>query len=708
MRIVPALRSALATIAALLAFCAGTAFAQALPAWPPSPSVKLALNPVTNKVYSVDEGTNSVVMLDLANNTTKTIAVGARPQYIAVNPTTNRVYVNNTQDATLSVIDGATDTILATLPLGSIGPIQINPVTNIIYVVRLTGPGTDEVTYVNGDNDSYYTIATESYQPIAVAVNPVTNVIYAAHYATGDVRAISGAMTGNAHPTTVSIGVWSRPFAVAANPVTNKVYVVTEDQRGPIAVINGADNTATFPTLASGSGQGPKAIAVNTVTNKVYAAFSGEIVVLDGNTNALSYIPLGPTGGGPIEIGINHTTNKIYVATSVGGLFVIDGASNAVSSVAIPAGALAIAVNPITNKIHVQGSSLTTISGSASDPTVANPLRTTITPLANDTSGADVTFTLGASSSFAPNAPAIRKVYYQLDSTAGAWRAASGAGPYTASFTGLAAGTHTLHAFATDGQDSPLYTSSASAPLVGTMTSYTFTVGSAPPPPPPEKAASSVSLASSLNPSTSGQAVTFTAVVSGSAGVPSGSVVFRAGSTTISGCDAVSLASGRATCSTTGLAVGTHSITATYGGDTAHNGATSAVLTQTVNQPAPPPPPPPPPPPEKVASSVSLATSLNPSTSGQAVTFTAVVSGSAGVATGTVVFRAGSTVISGCSAVSLSSGRASCSTSSLAIGSHTITAAYGGDTVYNPGTSGAITQTVQKKGNNGNGKPRGG
>ena len=705
MRIVPSLRSALAAVAALLALCAATAFAQSPPpvAWPPSPSVKLALNPVTNKVYVVDEFSNSVVVIDAANNTTKTIAVGARPQYIAVNPTTNRVYVNNTQDATLSVLDGNTDTTLATLPLGSIGPIQINPVTNIIYVVRLTGPGTDEVTYVNGDNDTYYTIATESYQPIAVAVNHVTNTIYAAHYATGDVRAISGAMTGNAHPTTVSIGVWSRPFAVAANPVTNKVYVVTEDSRGPIAVINGADNTAVFPALRSGSGQGPKAIAVDTVNNKVYAAFSGEIVVLDGATNALSYIPIGPTSNGPIEIGINHATNKVYVATNVGSLYVIDGATQAATAIAIPSGALAIAVNPITNKTYVQGSSTLVYDGAAG-AAAANPIATTITPLANNQSGPDVTLTLNAASSFSPNAPAIRKVYYQLDSRAGAWKTAAGSGPYTASFTGLSAGTHTLYAFATDGQDSPLYTSSASAPLIGAIAAYTFTVGTVSPPPPPAKVDASVALASSLNPSTSGQTVTFTATVSGSAGVPTGSIAFRDGSTTISGCGAVPLASGRATCSTNGLAVGTHSITAAYGGDTAYNAATSAVLSQSVGDVAPPPPPPP----QKAASSVSLATSLNPSTSGQAVTFTAVVSGSAGVATGNVAFRDGGATISGCSAIPLASGRASCTTSGLAIGAHSITAAYAGDAAYDPSTSGAITQTVEKKGNgNGNGKPPG-
>src|SRR5207244_7241372 len=55
--------------------------------------------------------------------------------------------------------------------------------------------------------------------------------------------------------------------------------------------------------------------------------------------------------------------------------------------------------------------------------------------------------------------------------------AAAGSGPYTASFAGLASGTHTLRAFATDAQDAPSVTTGAqSAPFIGNIASYTFTV----------------------------------------------------------------------------------------------------------------------------------------------------------------------------------------------------------------------------------------
>jgi len=92
---------------------------------------------------------------------------------------------------------------------------------------------------------------------------------------------------------------------------------------------------------------------------------------------------------------------------------------------------------------------------------------------------------------------------------------------------------------------------------------------------------------------------------------------------------------------------------------------------------------------------VSLASSGNPSTTGQAVTFTAVVSGSAGTPAGTVDFLDGANVIAGCSAIALNGGTAGCSTSALGAGSHSITAQYSGDASYAAAASSAVMQSVQ-------------
>ena len=679
-----------ATLIGLAALLAAPAFANHL-SYPPSPLVKVAVNPITNKVYTVNEFSDTVTVTDGTTGQSQAILVGPRPQFLVVNPVTNRVYVNNGGNATVSVIDGTTDTNITPTPLamGSHGAMAVNPLTNTIYVVRQTGLGTDEVSYLDGNNNTWYTIATESFQPIAVAVNPLTNTLYVAHYGTGDVRIMSAANDGNAHPVTTSIGVWSHPMGIAVNPVTNKIYVVTEDTRGPIAVIDGATRTASFPAVASGHGNGAKAVAVNSATNKIYAAFNGEIVVLDGNTGALSYIAV-PTGSGQVAIGINYTTNRIYVTTNSGVMTVIDGDTNTrLGTTSIAPGAGSIGVNSITNKVYAMGDALSVVSGSGTAR--GNPLTTAISPLPNNTSDGSATFTFTPSSAYSPNRMPVRGVYYQLDSTAGAWKPASGSGPYTASFSGLATGSHTIYAIAADGSDAPLSVSHQSNPLTGALAAYTFTVGTSTPPP---RTTPTVSLASSGNPSTAGQAVTFTATVTGSGGTPTGSLNFRDGGVSISGCSAVALTNGSATCTTSALAAGSHAITASYSGDTAYTSATSGTVTQTVNAVVTPPPPPPP---IKVTPTIGLVSSMDPAPRGQTIVFTATLSGSAGEVTGTVGFKDGSVAIVGCEAVALSAGRAQCATSRLAQGSHTIVAQYSGSSAYNAVTSRAIKQNVKPK-----------
>jgi hypothetical protein len=89
-------------------------------------------------------------------------------------------------------------------------------------------------------------------------------------------------------------------------------------------------------------------------------------------------------------------------------------------------------------------------------------------------------------------------------------------------------------------------------------------------------------LASSLNPSNFGQAVTFTAAVTSLVfkGTPTGAVTFLDGTTTL-GTSSLN-SSGVATLSAPSLTIGTHSITAAYGGDPNFAASTSQVLSQVV------------------------------------------------------------------------------------------------------------------------------
>jgi hypothetical protein len=91
------------------------------------------------------------------------------------------------------------------------------------------------------------------------------------------------------------------------------------------------------------------------------------------------------------------------------------------------------------------------------------------------------------------------------------------------------------------------------------------------------KATPTVTLSSSLNPSTVGKSVTFTAIVPSSA---TGTVTFYSGSTSLG---TGTLSGGRVTLSTTALPAGSDSITAVYAGDSNDNTASSGTLIQTVS-----------------------------------------------------------------------------------------------------------------------------
>jgi hypothetical protein len=189
----------------------------------------------------------------------------------------------------------------------------------------------------------------------------------------------------------------------------------------------------------------------------------------------------------------------------------------------------------------------------------------------------------------------------------------------------------------------------------------------------PASVGTSTALISSLNPSQFGQSVTFTATVSGGTD-PTGSVQFFDGATLLG---TVALAGSTATFTTSALAVGTHPITAVYGGDVNDPGSTSSQVSQVVNAAG------------AGATTTGLVSSLNPSLFGQTVTFTATVSGTS--PTGSVQFREGATVLA---TVPLSGGSAAFTTSALSVGTHPIIAVYSGDADDAASTSPTVNQVV--------------
>src|SRR5438128_1164506 len=124
-----------------------------------------------------------------AQTVTATIATGQVPYRVAVNPVTNKIYVTNYNNNNVTVIDGATnnttDVAAGTNPI----PVAVNPNTNKVYVANVAGNNTSTVTVIDGATNNT-TDAAAGGAPSAVAVNPNTNKIYVANVGSNNVTVI--------------------------------------------------------------------------------------------------------------------------------------------------------------------------------------------------------------------------------------------------------------------------------------------------------------------------------------------------------------------------------------------------------------------------------------------------------------------------------------------------------------------------------------
>jgi hypothetical protein len=191
------------------------------------------------------------------------------------------------------------------------------------------------------------------------------------------------------------------------------------------------------------------------------------------------------------------------------------------------------------------------------------------------------------------------------------------------------------------------------------------------------KVNTSTTLAASPTSSVVGQAVTLTAVIATATGggTPTGTVTFLDGTTTLG--TAPVGADGKATFHSPGLTLGSHNLTAHYGGDANDQASTSPAVGVVV---------------AAVVPQVALSADAPAPVYGQILTFTAHVTAAATgqPLTGTVTFKDGATVLG---TVPLNHGAASLAVPTLLPGGHTITAVYG-DPAHGGAASAPLTETV--------------
>lgn len=520
---------------------------------------------------------------------------------------------------------------------------------------------TSETTHGTGNafyNGPQFPNATSGYLSLAAAGE-------GCHYATVDAWDNSGFTSGNQYfywlcydvtaPTTTAALSGTTASGYYAGPV--KVTLTgTDNLSGVVKTVyqidGGAVTTYTAPFTISTIGTHTVTFHSNDKAGNVESSKSITFKEKYATTSTLTASPTTAIKGSTVVFTAKVTSTS---GTPTGNVSLKDG-STVLQTAALASGTVQFSVSTLavgTHAMTIAYASDTTHASSSSAAVSVSIKNATTTALSSSGTiaykGVKVTFTATVASS--AGTPTGNVQFKDGSTVIGTVALASGKAAY--STTTLAVGTHSITAYYVS--DATYYQSTSSA-INEVIKNATMTA-----------------LATSANPVVKGTKVTFTATVTSSAGTPTGSVQFKDGATVIA---TVALASGKAVYSTTTLAVGTHSMTANYTSDATYYQSTSGKLNEVV----------------KTATTTALASSLNPATHGQSVTFTATVSAATGTPTGSVQFKDGTTVLG---TATIASGKATYATTTLAVGTHSVTAVYGSDANYYNSTSSALSEVIK-------------
>ena len=608
------------------------------------PNLTAGSHSITSK-YSGDgnlSGSTSAVLTETVNQATAATGVVSN-----LNPATFGQSVIFT--ATVQATGTGTPTGTVTLMDGgtSIGSGSLSGGNAVEFTIATLTGGSHSITAVYS-GDANFSGSTST--GLAETVNPALTATTVATSA--NPASVGQAVTFSAtvQPSTGTTASGNVSFldgttvlgnvALASNAAQLTVSTLAPGSHSITAVYGGSANLAgsTSTALVEMVNQ---AATTTTVTSNLNPAPYGQAVTFT--------IAIQPTTSG----NVTGTLNLLDGTTTIGVTTLVAGQHNSASFTlsGIQGGTHTITAN-YAGDANYTGSTSAALTQTITQGTTAITVASSVNPAAL---GQTVTLT----ATIVPSVgSAVGGSVTFYDGTTALGTASPTSNVAQLSISSLAVGSHSISAKATGDAN---FSGSTSGVLTETVNLGTTTT----------------TIASSLNPSAFGQAVTFVASIQPHAGnSASGTVTFLDGSASI-GTATVSSNSAQVTVS--GLAPGSHSITASYGGNANLAGSTSGVLAQTIN---------------KAVTSTAVSSSLNPSTYGQSVTFTAAVQpASGGSPTGTVTFLDGTTQLG---TGNLSGGSAQFTTAGTALiaGAHSITARYAGDANFAGSTSAVLTQTV--------------
>jgi hypothetical protein len=412
---------------------------------------------------------------------------------------------------------------------------------------------------------------------------------------------------------------------VAANQVfeaEGAVGVLLNNRQGPPY----ASTTTKLVSSPNPTARNVGATYTATVTNQAGGAATGSITFMESDLCCGRVLGIVPLSGNSAAFGVPYRkVGWYYVTASYSG----DAANNFSNSSTV---AEFVGTLPVSTHVAVT------------------------TTESHSFFGQGVTFTAKASWTGGTVTDGEPIIFFDGTTQIASVKTAGGVASFTTS--ALSPGTHTISAsYGGDSQFKP--SKGAVTQIVGALPVTTKTV-----------------LHTSGSPSLVGQSVIFTATVTEPySTIPDGEMVtFSTGSLVLG---TSTTTGGIASITTSALTGTTHTIKATYGGDSTFR-SSSGTIGQVV---------------QKDSTSTTLASSVNPSVYGQVVTWTATVTGAGATPTGKVAFMWNSTSI-GTGTLDVH-GVASLMSSTLTAVQHPLTAIYRGDANYAGSTSVILNQTVQ-------------
>ncbi len=295
----------------------------------------LAITPDGSKVYVANNGSNSVSVINTADNSVESIAVDNFPYAIAITPDGTKAYVVNSKE--VQVIDVASDTVTMSLLVGN-NPtaIVITPDGSKAYVANSTG---DSVSVISTVTDTVSSTISVGNFPCAIAITPDGTKAFVVNNNNGTVSVIT---TENDKVST-RIFVGNNPCAIAITPTGNKAYVANRNDmtisviNTTLNVVSGTIAVGNFPDVIAITPNGAKTLIVNNNSGKISVINTANDVVIASLT----------VGNNPCALALTPEGTKAYVANNTSGnVSVINTVTHVVAAISTGNFSEAIAIVP--------------------------------------------------------------------------------------------------------------------------------------------------------------------------------------------------------------------------------------------------------------------------------------------------------------------------------------------------------------------------